>query len=89
MCAGVRSTHFTNVKCVALTPAHKEDGSMQQKHHVIISGLIILTMLFFLAPSDSRGQQESEKILPLNEEITQEVLTLEESVVPEDQAEKR
>jgi biopolymer transport protein ExbB len=62
---------------------------MQQKHHVIISVLIALTMIFFLAPGNSPGQVESEEILPLNEGINQEVRTLEETVIPEDQAEKR
>lgn len=62
---------------------------MQKKHHVIISGLIVLAMVFFLPPGNSHGQEEGDEILPLNEEITQEVLTLEESAAPEDQAEKR
>jgi biopolymer transport protein ExbB len=63
---------------------------MKHHYHVLISGLIILVMVCFVAPGKSLGQQESESILPsLNEESTQEILTPGEPVGPDDQAEKK
>ena len=62
---------------------------MRQKHHVFVSGLIILAMVLLLAPIASLGQQESENIVPSDEGVTREVLTVEEVAAPENQSEKR
>jgi biopolymer transport protein ExbB len=63
---------------------------MKQHNYVFISGLIILVMVCFVVPGHSRGQQESENVIPaLNEERTQEIPTLDEQVIPDEQTEKR
>jgi biopolymer transport protein ExbB len=68
---------------------NKEDVFMRQKNYVVTSVVIAFVMIFFLAPGSSFGQNESENIIPLDEGIGEEAITLEKDSSPEDQGDKK
>ena len=59
------------------------------QNHLLTSVLLIFVMIFFLTSGSSFGQSESENIIPPDEGIAQEAITLEQEITPEDQGEKQ